>query len=103
MNLHVALDRLVGTAVSFGWFFGPGLLLVTAGCAANYCWERWHDRRQRRLAARIAEAEARTNGRDPLTEPNPYRRPRIDPRAGTDRDALKTCNAIWNADKEETK
>lgn len=103
MNLDVAIDRLVDTAASFAWFFGPGLLLATAGCAANYCWEAWADRRNRRLAARIAEAQARTGRRDPLTEPNPFRQPRIDPRAGTDRDALATCEAIWNADiRKET-
>ena len=104
VNPFLAADLVIGAhdavqqAIEFGWFFGPGLLLAAAGSTCHYAWERWADRRERRLAARIAEADARM----PQPEPDDGL-PRIDTRPGIDRDARATCEAIWNADKEETK
>jgi hypothetical protein len=98
VNLFLAADLVIGAhtavqqAIEFGWFFGPGLALAAVGWAADYTFDRWRDRKKRRTAARVAEAEARM----PRTQPADNGQARIDTRPGIDRPSLDTCNAIWN-------
>lgn len=104
MTLYDALNALTWACILAAGFLWGLWLLIKLAVLVGLAWliiraiRAPKHRRRERIRGRI-EAFAETD-----MHPNLRRATgRIDTRAGTDRDALGTCEAIWNADKEETK
>lgn len=104
MTLYDALNALTWLFILAAGFLWGLWLVIKLAVLVGIAWliiraiRAPKHRRRERIRGRL-EAFA-----DHDMHPNLRRAAgRIDTRPGTDRDALNTCNAIWNTDKEETK